>query len=583
MANYTHIVEGDIIMRNLILLALMGASFLFTGCGALHNVATTLHNNICVESYNKFVCADRSPTVSEMPAPRTRLCYGVSVRTKHGVNKIGHTNQGAQCKELQNETLRKAFQSKPGTTCAIEGKGENQVVVCAGFDHPVGILLILLTLLWGRGLRDLMVANVEDEGSYHNRYLGKDYICPFGRMWAACKVMIIAIIAIVMLLASTTNLYAACTDVEVAGNKVAAQYGMVLYDCDRDKVSQASKDAVYNVIYRGYVAQKGRLSKEYIRGRWARVESAFWSVWKDAPLWQAQIAAAICSKEFLCGVQVKYSEWESWRWVGNRTNNNGTQDCGITQINSENTAFSCDELQDFVTAFQEQRRIIMLKVRNSSSKAVWKKRIHRYNHKTNYEYGVKIWDWSGASFGGVILTFIIGLFRRRRKGQGAVGPIANGYYYPEASLLAWHQATPDEEPQDLQKRSYPIFTMDGWATAKIQKKLEGSLAANIEVNFILISDLTVVPQCVRIEEQPPMFPVLHIEDEFIFVAEGHKDDVLNPYIVEDKEFSLTQHQWSGETLHFRKTYWSNGNISSKEIEPSFPSWMNDDWEEGPQS
>ena len=273
------------------------------------------------------------------------------------------------------------------------------------------------------------------------------------------------LLIVLVALGSMTSLAdAACTDAEVTGNEVAAQYGMVLYNCDKDKVSQASKDAVYNVIYRGYVAQKGRLSKEYIRGRWARVESAFWSVWKGAPLWQAQIAAAICSKEFLCGVQVKYSEWESKYWVGNRTNNNGTTDCGITQINSANTAFSCDELQDFHTAFQEQRRIIILKVRNSSSKAVWKKNIHRYNHSRNYQYGKTIWQWSGASFGwSCTWIFLCGLFRRRRregKGQDVVGTETLG---------------------DWQKRNYPTPSLNSWVSSALDQ-LKGEEVAGYESN-----------------------------------------------------------------------------------------------------
>jgi len=178
-------------MRNLSILAFIGFLFLFTGCGVVRNVASTLNHEICEKSYNKFVC----PTVSE-PA-HTPLCYGVSVRTTAGVDNFAHTDQGPFCKKLQNEATRKAFQSKPGTTCAIKGKGKFQKVVCAGFHHAGGILLILLTLLWGRGLRDLMVASVENEDTRR----------PFDGMWEGCRVMIIACIGAVVLLALTTNAY----------------------------------------------------------------------------------------------------------------------------------------------------------------------------------------------------------------------------------------------------------------------------------------------------------------------------------------------------------------------------------------
>ena len=180
-----------------------------------------------------------------------------------------------------------------------------------------------------------------------------------------------------MVILSCNGAYAACTDAELAGNKVAAQYGMVLYDCSEDEVSQEDKEAVYDVIYKGYLAQKGFLSKAYIRTRWERVEDAFWSVWGNAPLWQAKIAAAICSKETLCGIDIKFSEWKTHKFINK--NANGTQDCGITQINSNSTSYNCSELQDFETAFQEQKRIIEIKVRGSQSRAKWEARIHRYN------------------------------------------------------------------------------------------------------------------------------------------------------------------------------------------------------------
>ena len=383
-------------MRNFLFLAVIGFSFIFTGCGVVRNVASTLNHEICEKSYNKFVCPDRSPTVSEKPA-HTPLCYGVSVRTTAAVNNLAHTDQGPYCKKLQNEATRKAFESKPGTTCAIEGKGKFQKVVCAGFGHIGGILLILLTLLWGRGLCDFMVANVENEGTYHNRYLDKDYVCSFSKMWAACKVMIIALIAIIILLASATNLYAACTEKQIAANKVTTQYGFLRYDCHKDEVPQAKKDAIFEVVWRGFVAKGGLkmdMSKPYVYTRWQRLESVFFKVWGDAPLWQAKVAVAICTKEYVCGVSTKFSEWEGKRWES-RKNHNGSVDCGITQINSDSTDKSCDELQDYETAFREQRRILMEKI-ISEKKSVWKERVFRYigSGKSAREYGRIIMSWA---------------------------------------------------------------------------------------------------------------------------------------------------------------------------------------------
>ena len=279
-----------------------------------------------------------------------------------------------------HETYMKGLKFMINRGCSLKGNK----LKCAGFGHIGGILLILFTLLWGRGLCELLIANEENSGTRR----------PFDGMWVACRTMIIAATGIVIVLAAG-GAYGACTDAEVAGNEVAAQYGMVLYDCDEaSEVNQENKDAVFEVIWRGYKAKGGFLTKQYIRTRWERVEGDFWSVWKDASLWQTKIAVAICTKETLCGVNIKFSEWETHRFE-NR-NSNGTTDCGITQINSDSTSYSCDELQDHKVAFQEQKRIIMIKVRGSASRVVWRKRIHRYNGSGSKarEYGRIIMSWA---------------------------------------------------------------------------------------------------------------------------------------------------------------------------------------------
>ena len=196
-----------------------------------------------------------------------------------------------------------------------------------------------------------------------------------------------------------------CSPDQLAANKVGAQFGAKLYDCEDPEakkpsvITQKKKDAIFEVVWRGFVAKGGLkmgMSKPYVYTRWQRLESVFFKVWGDAPLWQAKVAAAICTKEYLCGVTVKFSQWEGKRWESPK-NTDGSVDCGITQINSGSTDKSCDELQDFETAFREQRRIIREKVGNSSKKSVWKKRISRYNGKGKKAnaYGKLIWEWSG--------------------------------------------------------------------------------------------------------------------------------------------------------------------------------------------
>ena len=157
------------------------------------------------------------------------------------------------------------------------------------------------------------------------------------------------------------------------------------------RTKEAALNQIFQVVWRGYLEKGGYLKRKTILSRWQRVEEEFWSVWGQAPLWQAKVAAAICTKEYLCGVSILFSEWEEYRFEA--ANTNGSVDCGITQINSGSTELSCDQLQDIQTAFEEQKRIINIKVRKSSSKKVWKERIWRYNGAKSY--GEKIWQWAG--------------------------------------------------------------------------------------------------------------------------------------------------------------------------------------------
>lgn len=152
-------------------------------------------------------------------------------------------------------------------------------------------------------------------------------------------------------------------------------------------------DPVYETLWRVYKDKGGFLSKQYIRTRYERVRLAFEKVWGDEPVWQQQIAIAICTKETLCGVDIKFSEWD--KKIFKNTNKNGSVDCGITQINSINTPYSCKELQNLEIAFREQRRIIHEKVRNKKTKEDWLKRIQYYNGigPKAREYGRLIRKW----------------------------------------------------------------------------------------------------------------------------------------------------------------------------------------------
>ena len=132
-----------------------------------------------------------------------------------------------------------------------------------------------------------------------------------------------------------------------------------------------------------------------------------------------------------------------------------------------------------------------------------------------------------------------------------------------------------------------VFTMDGWATAKYQRDSVGTLRSpTTEVSYILIEDLPHIPSCVAShleakyrdkDKLPPIFPILHIGYDYIFVAKGHENDVLNPYLVEEKVIELG----GGRPATFLQQSWSNGHTSMKKVEPS-TDWMDDNWADPPQ-
>tara|TARA_B100001059_G_scaffold52822_3_gene46747 strand:- start:13730 stop:15301 length:1572 start_codon:yes stop_codon:yes gene_type:complete len=275
-------------------------------------------------------------------------CTDAELQVNRVSAQYGMVLYNCRTKEIQQLDV-KATKDFLKTTCEIQG----EKLVCAGFDHPVGILLILLTLLWGRGLCDFLVANVKNEGSYHNRYLEKDYICPFGRMQAACRIMIIALVAVILLLATTTNLYAACTNAQLDTNRVSAQYGMKLYPCKREVKAQLDVSAS--------IRQHFKVNNE---GRLTRIVKAFQKVWGDAPLETQKLALSICLKETGCG----FSQGSSFKQVGGQiifshhiwereVYMSHMQACGIVQVDTRGLQGECARLNgSFEYAFQAQKR-----------------------------------------------------------------------------------------------------------------------------------------------------------------------------------------------------------------------------------
>ena len=96
-----------------------------------------------------------------------------------------------------------------------------------------------------------------------------------------------------------------------------------------------------------------------LESRWNKMFPSFRKVWKNEPLWKQKVAMAICLKETYCGLMTPTNKWGKWV----NTNDNGTWDCGLTQINQGSTKHSCAALNaSDVTAFKEQKRILRIKV-----------------------------------------------------------------------------------------------------------------------------------------------------------------------------------------------------------------------------
>ena len=431
-------------MRNLFLLAFVGFFSLSTSaCGVVNQIAI----DTCTQgNYNKFVCPGileealdetpvKTPKAAPIVTPNECKASGYMIRRGH-LQQILTRSEGScrNQRKLLEEHIRKVG---PGIKCSWT-KGQ---IKCAGIDSPYMLIALLLFAIGRRfphmrgciGVIGMLVGiaictDANAKCVVLNDTLEKHKT---GDAYARMRFQVRASTAMPLLKmmvnpdsSDTVKRFA----IKVINDEVWCEIGKDAntiisqiksakdFLATQPPVPMEKRDAIFNVIWRGYVAKGGLkmgMSKEYIRKRWARAETAFWAVWADSPLWQAQVAAAICVKETNCGVTVKFSEWETHRFESTK-NGNGTIDCGITQINSDYTDFSCDELQNLETAFQEQRRHIFMATDNKSEKAYWEKNIHRYNGAKAYEYGKTVWEWSGATFGwSVIWVFLCGLFRKK--------------------------------------------------------------------------------------------------------------------------------------------------------------------------
>lgn len=603
-------------MRNLFL-AFIGFLFLTmaSGCGVVRTVAIDTCTN---GQYNDFLCPGileealpETPVKTSNPkaAPTKAVCHSASafMVKSHRTIKVLSRSHG-QCKEVRKQLQDRVRKVGPGVKCRW-AKGQ---IKCAGLDSA-WVLAFFLLLAIGRKFPSTRVA---------------------------CG--IIAMLVGMATCVSDANA-AACTDAQIASNRVAAQYGMVLYDCTEKKEVKQQLDVKASIYayFEKVWADTEKVDEN--PDRLQRIALAFTKVYSGEPIEIQRLALAICLKETGCG----FSKASSYKMVGGKPVHSHSicdrevymskvEACGVVQVSTIGKKGECARLNEsFEYAFKAQLNWLKTMwnegIKDSKGRlpkvdlynpAVWKKPLKRtykgQTYKTYFPYryaGGKPTAWEygrivveeiyplmkektlhvkDGSFGWVV--FLMSLFGRRRSGSGHVGPVAHGYHCPEPSLLLWYQATPNEEVEDLQRRCRPIFTMDGWATAKFQRDNVGTLLSpTAEVSFILVEDIPHLPNCVAYHLEArwsgkdfpkPVFPVLYIGEDYIFVAKGKEDDILNPYLVEEEVIQLagwhhpySLHKYSGTFLSKK---WSNGDTSIKKVKPS-TSWKDDVWEEGPQS
>ena len=108
-----------------------------------------------------------------------------------------------------------------------------------------------------------------------------------------------------------------------------------------------------------YNKQGGHLDPLILWPRYNKSRKAFDKAWEGEENYKKLWAWSVCIKETWCGLTTPDKKWGRWR----NKNSNGTLDCGITQINSGSTAYSCSELnKSDELAFREQKRILIEKV-----------------------------------------------------------------------------------------------------------------------------------------------------------------------------------------------------------------------------
>ena len=319
------------IMRKLILLAFGLISIILSGCGVASQIAKDTCNQ---QTYNIVVCpglldrlvetpvsaekADESPAA----APTTKKAKCVAIKTQSVRSRRARKStvlmSGTQgCSEIF-PVLRERLEDKPKGSECIYVDGD---IECAGME-AIGLFLLLHLLL--------------------------------GLAWPRRESAVAIALLTVLLLCVHSQAYGACTPNEEMSNRVAAQYGYVMYDCSSQK-KEAQLDVSASIRKHFKVNNEGRLT---------RIEKAFQKVWGDAPLEVQKLALSVCLKETGCG----FSQGSSFKQVGGKivfshhiwereVYMSHMQACGLVQVDTRGLQGECARLNgSFEYAFRAQRR-----------------------------------------------------------------------------------------------------------------------------------------------------------------------------------------------------------------------------------
>lgn len=316
-------------MRNLILAFGLISIIVLSGCGVTTRIAKETCNS---QYYNIVVCPNLlerlvdTPPTTETTTEKPTKCSArkvESVRNSRFSESLVVMEGNRGCSEVFPELQQKLKNKPRGSECTyVDGEIE-----CASMVGAIAMFLLF--------------------------HLFGGLVLP--RRESAVAIGLLT----VLLLCVHSQAYGACTPNEGMSNKVAAQYGYMMYDCGRGEARQLDVSASIRAYFE---------SKRYTKrldenpGRLHRITAAFETVYGKEPIEVQKLALALCLKETGCG----FSEASSWKVSGGKVVRSHAiyerevylsqaEACGIVQVATRGLKGECARLNSsFGYAFKAQ-------------------------------------------------------------------------------------------------------------------------------------------------------------------------------------------------------------------------------------